>query len=83
MFSRQKNLILAFKKEKIIPLHMFFVFFPIDIIYLNKNKKIVEIKENFRPLTTYTPKKKAQYVLELEKGTIAKTNTNISDIIIF
>ena len=55
----------VFKKEKIIPLHMLFVFFPINVLFLNKNKKIVEIKNNFKPFTFYTPKNKAMYIVEL------------------
>ena len=65
MFSRKKDLMFVFKKEKIIPLHMFFVFFPIHVLFLNKNKKIVEIKNNFKPFTFYTPKNKAMYIVEL------------------
>jgi uncharacterized protein len=65
MFSRRKNLIFVFRDERIVPLHMMFVFFPIDVLFLDKNKKVVEIKENFRPWTFYTPKKKAMYVVEL------------------
>lgn len=60
---------------------MFFVFYPIDVIFLDSEMKIVEIKENFKPFTIYKPKKKARYVIELPKGTIARTKTIIGDII--
>lgn len=83
MFSKQKDLIFQEKKEKIIPLHMLFVFFQIDVIYLSKKKQVVEIKKNLLPFTAYFPKKKAQYVLELKKGTIEKSNTNINDFLEF
>jgi len=80
MFSRRpKALIFIFKKEKIISLHMFFVFYPIDVLFLNKNKIIVEIKENFRPFTFYTPKNKAMFIIELPNGTIKKTKTKIRE----
>ncbi|MDD3178321.1 MAG: DUF192 domain-containing protein [Candidatus ainarchaeum sp.] len=46
-------------------LHMFFVFFPIDVLFLNSNKEIVDIKFNFRPFRFYIPKEKARYVIEL------------------
>jgi len=65
MFSKKKNIIMVFNKEKRIPLHMWFVFYPIDVLFLNKNKKIVEIKKNFRPFSFYTSKNKAKYVVEL------------------
>ena len=65
MFSRKKNLMFVFEKEKLIPLHMWFVFFPIDVLFLDKGKKIVEIKRNLRPFSLYWPKNKAKYVVEL------------------
>jgi uncharacterized membrane protein (UPF0127 family) len=65
MFSKRKNLIFIFSKEKRISLHMFFVFFPIDVLFLDKNKRIIEIKKKFRPFTFYTSKNKAKYVVEL------------------
>ena len=84
MFSKKnKSLIFIFKKEKIIPLHMFFVFYPIDVLFLNKNKIVVEIKGNLKPFTLYNPKKKSKYILELPKNTIKKTKTEIGDKIEF
>jgi len=58
---------------------MLFVFYPIDVLFLDKNKIVVEIKENFMPFAFYTPKNKAQYVTELPKGTIKKSKTEIGD----
>jgi len=84
MFSKKgKSLIFIFNKEKIIPLHMFFVFYPIDVLFLNKNKIVAEIKENFKPITLYFPKKKSLYIVELPKDTIKKSKTIIGDKIKF
>lgn len=58
------NLIFEFSKEKKIPLHMWFVRFPIDVYFLDKDKKIVEVKKNFGPWRCYKPKNKAQFVVE-------------------
>jgi len=44
---------------------MFFVFYPIDVLLLNKHKEIVEIKKNFKPFTFWTSKEKGKYVVEL------------------
>ena len=80
MFSKKpKPLIFILKKEKIVPLHMFFVFFPIDVLFLGKNRTVVEIKENFGPFSYYRPKNKAMYVIELPAGTIKKTKTEVGD----
>jgi uncharacterized protein len=65
MFSRRKNLVMVFNKERTISLHNFFVFFPLDILVLDENKKVVEIKENFQPFTFWNAKKKGKYLVEL------------------
>ena len=84
MFSKKsKALIFIFKKEKIVPLHMAFVFFPIDVLFLNKNKEIAEIKESLMPFAFYTPKKKAAYIIELPQGTVKRTKTELGDKISF
>jgi uncharacterized protein len=68
MFRRKKhNLIMILPKERNISLHMFFVFYPIDVILLNKDKKVMEIKENFKPFTFWNSKNKGKYLIELGK----------------
>ena len=81
MFSKKqkKSLIFKFNKEIIIHLHMFFVFYPIDVLFLDKNKIVVDIKENFKPFTFYKSKKKAMYAVELPNGIIKRTKTEIGD----
>ena len=59
---KAKTLIFIFKKEEFVPLHMIFVFFPIDVLFLNKNKEVIEIKQNFKPFSFYNPKNRAKYV---------------------
>jgi len=71
MFSLKKNfnyaLIFDRKEETKIgaAIHMFFVFYPINILFLNSKKEVVDIKENLKPFFMYTPKKKARYIIEL------------------
>lgn len=64
MFSKRKSLIFTFNKEQKISLHMFFVFYPIHVILLDKNFKVVEIAR-LKPFTIYNSKKKAKYALEI------------------
>jgi hypothetical protein len=66
MFSRRKNLLFVFKKPKYVDLHMLFVFFPIDALYLNENFEIMDIKhmKPFYPLV-YKAKYKSKYIIEL------------------
>ena len=85
MFTKQQNkaLIFKFNEEKIISLHMFFVFYPIDVLFLDKNKVVVDKKENFKPFTFYNSKNKARYAIELPEETINKSKTKIGDKIKF
>ncbi|NQV08739.1 DUF192 domain-containing protein [Candidatus Woesearchaeota archaeon] len=73
------GLIFVFKHEKITPLHMIFVFFPIDVVFLDKNKRVVEIKERFKPFSFYNPKNKAMFILELPVNVIKNSKTEIGD----
>jgi len=65
MFRRKQNLIMIFNKERKISLHNFFVFFPIDVLILNQNQEIVEIKREFRPFTLAQFQHPGKYVVEL------------------
>ena len=59
-------------------IHMFFVRFPLDIIFADSDKKVVDVI-TINPWKTYTPKKPAKYVIEMKKGTIESSNTEIGD----
>lgn len=90
MFSSRNNsraLVFELKKAKKVPLHMFFVFYPIDVLYLNEdnngNKRIVEIKKNFKPFTFYFPKNKAKYIIEIPVNFTNRNNIKINDKIEF
>ena len=86
MFSKDNKkiaLILKFAEEKIISLHMFFVFYPIDVLFLNKNKIVVDKKENFKPFTFYKSMEKSMYAIELPNAAIKRTKTRIGDKIKF
>ncbi|MFH1683185.1 MAG: DUF192 domain-containing protein [Candidatus Woesearchaeota archaeon] len=65
MFSKKKNLIMFFDPEEKTKLHNCFVFFALDILVLDKNKKIVEIKRNFKPFTFWNAKKEGSYLIEM------------------
>lgn len=64
MFRRKQDLVMIFPREKMISLHMFFVFYPIDVFLLNENQEVIEIKRNFRPFTFYKSNNRAKQVIE-------------------
>jgi len=64
MFSFSKtSLLFIFKKEQNIDIHMLFCFQPLIVIWLNKNKKVVQIKKML-PFLSYASAK-AKYILEI------------------
>ncbi|MBI2101411.1 DUF192 domain-containing protein [Candidatus Woesearchaeota archaeon] len=81
--KKNKALIFKFGREKIIALHMVFVFYPIDVLFLDKSKIVVDIKQNFKPFTFYKSGRRAMYAIELPNGVIKKTRTEIGDRIKF
>jgi len=85
MFSRKdsKNLIFVFNDEKKVGLHMWFVFYPIDVVLLDSDKKVVEIKERFMPFGWFNSKEKAKYVLELYSGAVQDGKIELNDKIEF
>jgi len=74
-----RPMIFLFEEEKLVPLHMLFVFTSIDVLFLDKDKRVVEIKADFRPFTCYNPKNKAKYVIELAPGSVKKNSIKIKD----
>ncbi|MFO7710179.1 MAG: DUF192 domain-containing protein [Candidatus Woesearchaeota archaeon] len=80
MFRREAvPLLMDFSRERRRGLHMCFVFFPIDVAFMDSEGRVVEIKEDFRPFTTYKPGQKSKYILELPAGTIGTTKTRVGD----
>ena len=80
---KPKTLLFIWKKEKIRNIHMILVFFPIDIIWLNKNKKVIDLRKKIMPFLITNTNKSAKYIIELPQGTIQKTKTEKKDLIKF
>ena len=66
MFKPKQNLLFINKKEKKVSLHMFFVFYPITILYLNKDYQVIK-KRKALPFHPYISGIKSKYILELSK----------------
>ena len=71
MFEKKENfdyaLIFELTRESKIgsSVHMMFVFFPIEIVFLNSQKIVID-KATLKPWKlNYTPKKSAKYFIEL------------------
>ena len=77
------TIVFVFDKEQYVPLHMWFVFFPIDVAYLNDKHEVVEMIENFRPFSYYNPKMRAKYVVEFPPGVIEEERLKLGNKILF
>ncbi len=63
-------------------IHMFFMRVPLDVIFVDDKKKVVDIVA-LKPWQMYMPRTAASYVIELQEGKIKDSNTEIGDILEF
>lgn len=77
----QHALVFVFDNERTRGLHMFFVFYPIDVLFLDEKKHIVDMKQRFRPFTLYNSRREAKYVIELPQDSIRRSKTSLGDVV--
>lgn len=83
------GMLFVYEKEGEYSFWMKNTLIPLDIIWINKNKEVVFIKENIQPCLekdkceSVNPNKVASYVLELNAGIINEINLKIGDKLIF
>lgn len=63
-------------------IHMFFMKYPLDIIFISSDNTIVYLMENIKPWNFSKIVRQAVSVLELPAGTISLTKTIIGDKIL-
>ncbi len=79
-------MVFVFDKEDFWGIWMKDMNFPIDVVWLDKNKKIIFIKENLKPETfpeVFYPDLKALYVVEMSVDSVKKTKAKINDEVFF
>jgi len=88
MFRQEINpdqgMLFIFKEEGIYPFWMKNMKFSIDILWLDRGKRIIHIEENVppcpeEPCPTYSHQLPAAYVLELKAGSVAKNQLKLLD----
>lgn len=60
-------------------IHTFFMRFPIDVIFVDKNDTIVKLKENLKSYRFLIANSKAKNVYEASNGFIKRFNLKIGD----
>ncbi len=83
ILSDRKDLVLVSPREDIksSSIHMALMQYPIDVLWLDSNMKVVDLRRNIQPLNPlvkdtwriYKPGKPAKYVVELGKENIIGT----------
>ncbi len=83
-------LLMVFPRKGNHKIWMFGMKFPLDLVFLDSSKRVIEIHENVRPMNlspktwkTYCSGKHAKYVLELNPGVVEKTKTGVGDLLDF
>jgi uncharacterized membrane protein (UPF0127 family) len=75
--GKGEGMLFIFDEETRHPFWMFGMRFPIDIIWVDSNKRVVDVTEDARPCwlfcKVHRPKRKARYVIEVNSG-FAKRN---------
>lgn len=62
-------------------IHMFFMKFPIDVIFLDKNERIIHLIENMKPWAISKIVARAACVIEMPAGSLKKKDLKMNDII--
>jgi uncharacterized membrane protein (UPF0127 family) len=85
-----KAFVMVFEKEGNPGIWMPFMRFPIDVIFLDSEKRVVGIHENVKPMgfhhktwKVYYPEKPARYVIETNAGEVRRSMTGIGNAIKF
>ncbi|MEA2098258.1 MAG: DUF192 domain-containing protein [Patescibacteria group bacterium] len=78
------GMLFVFEKEDIHNFWMKNTLIPLDIIWIDKDNKVIFIKENAEPCKTekcelFEPDKKSKYVLEINGGLAEKIGFKIGD----
>lgn len=83
--DENKGMLFIFEYEDFWKFWMKNTYIPLDIIYINKDKEIVDIKKNTTPLSlkSLTPYEKSLYVLEINGGMCDKYKIKIGNKINF
>ena len=80
--NKDTGMLFIFENEKPQSFWMKNTLIPLDLIFINSNNNIVDIKHNFQPCNsdpceTYTSSQPASYVLEINGGLVKDLNIEI------
>lgn len=65
MFHSRENLVMMFPEKRPISLHMWFVFYPIEVLVVDEKLQVIAIKPRFLPWTFWSSPLPGKYLVEL------------------
>lgn len=82
--GENKGMLFIYPEERKLSFWMKDTLVPLDIIWINKKQKVIEIKHNAQPCKSepcpsFSPENKAQYVLEINGGEAEKLGLKPGD----
>lgn len=82
---QDKGMLFHFTPPRYVSMWMKNTLIKLDIIFLNKNKRIIKIHNNAKPLSTKSiySNKKAEWVLEINGGLSEINGLNVGNIVYF
>ena len=83
--EKNELMLFVFEKPERTSFWMKDMLFPIDIVWLDSNKKVIFIEQNVSPNTypkVFGPVVPAQYVMEFNAGTTARLGTKKGDMVL-
>ncbi len=84
--GENEGLLFIFEKEGYYGFWMKDMNFAIDMVWIDKNKKIIHIEKNVATSTypkIFNPNSSSLYVLEIPSGFLVKNNVKIGDFVAF
>ena len=76
-FQQGKALLFEFPKPGRRSVHMWFVRFSIDLVYLDSSFRVVELRAQLKPWRFYRPRATVSYLIELPAGTISRARVEV------
>jgi uncharacterized membrane protein (UPF0127 family) len=75
---------MLFERSRFVPfmsMHMFFMRFPIDIVFLDGQGRVLKVNRDLRPWRFSSVVFGARFALELAAGAASRSHTEVGDLI--
>ncbi len=75
---------MLFERSRFVPfmsMHMFFMRFPIDIVFLDRQGRVLKVNRELRPWRLSSLVFGARFALELAAGAASRSHTELGDLI--